>query len=236
MRLKRYAFDMFVFCAITAMTGCGAPVPFLAAPTRSPGSAPAAAKLQGEPAPPATVQAAGAPVAEAKLAEISPAIEDAVHADARERLADHIAKTYRIAAGPALQIVDEAYRQADARRIPATLLLAVIARESSFRSHAVSRVGAVGLMQIRPQFHDRRRARLGLQRALTDPSTNITVGADVLKECLERSRGDVVRALVKYSGSARNYPAKVARIESSLIEVARGRASALPVPVNLARM
>ncbi|HUN94432.1 MAG TPA: lytic transglycosylase domain-containing protein [Burkholderiaceae bacterium] len=142
--------------------------------------------------------------------------------EARARLAAHISSTYRIASGSASQIVEHAYQVGAARHLRPTLLLAVIAQESSFRPEAISRVGAVGLMQVRPELHDRRRRRLGLRRPLADPATNIAVGADVLLDCLARSRGNVTQALEKYSGGASDYSAKVAQLESKFERVAQG--------------
>jgi hypothetical protein len=140
---------------------------------------------------------------------------------ARSRLALHISQAYRIDAGHASRIVNDCFRLAQAAHLHPTLLLAVIAQESSFRSDAVSAIGAVGLMQIRPELHDWRRDRLGLSGALTDPEVNIAVGADVLRECLFRSRGDLARALVDYSGGATNYSLKVARLELDFLRFAQ---------------
>jgi soluble lytic murein transglycosylase-like protein len=140
---------------------------------------------------------------------------------ASARLALHISQAYRIDAGHATRIVNDCFRLAQAAHLHPTLLLAVIARESSFRSDAVSAIGAVGLMQIRPELHDRRRDRLGLSGALTDPEVNIAVGADLLRECLFRNRGDLARALVDYSGGATNYSLKVARLELDFLRFAQ---------------
>lgn len=139
----------------------------------------------------------------------------------RARLALHISQAYRIDAGHAARIVNDCFRLAQAAHLHPTLLLAVIAQESSFRSDAVSAIGAVGLMQIRPELHDWRRDRLGLSGALTDPEVNIAVGADVLRECLFRNRGDLARALVDYSGGAANYSLKVARLELDFLRFAQ---------------
>jgi soluble lytic murein transglycosylase-like protein len=140
---------------------------------------------------------------------------------ARARLALHISQAYRIDAGHATRIVNDCFRLAQAAHLHPTLLLAVIAQESSFRSDAVSAIGAVGLMQIRPELHDWRRDRLGLSGALTDPEVNIAVGADLLRECLFRNRGDLARALVDYSGGATNYSLKVARLELDFLRFAQ---------------
>ena len=64
-------------------------------------------------------------------------------------------------------------------RIPAALLNAVIEVESAFNIHAVSRKGAVGLMQLMPQTC----ARFGIQRPF-DPQQNVEGGAKYLSYLL----------------------------------------------------
>ena len=64
-------------------------------------------------------------------------------------------------------------------RVPAALLNAVIEVESAFDIHAVSRKGAVGLMQLMPQTC----ARFGIQRPF-DPQQNVEGGAKYLSYLL----------------------------------------------------
>ena len=60
--------------------------------------------------------------------------------------------------------------------IPVSLILAVIHRESGFQQEAVSPVGAVGLMQVMPQWEK----VLGIQGSLKDPEVSIKYGLQVL--------------------------------------------------------
>jgi hypothetical protein len=66
-------------------------------------------------------------------------------------------------------------------RIPMALLTAVIEVESAFNTHAVSRKGALGLMQLMPETC----ARFGIQRPF-DPQQNIEGGAKYLSYLLHQ--------------------------------------------------
>lgn len=83
------------------------------------------------------------------------------------------------------------------------LLMAVIETESSFRKAAVSSVGAVGLMQVRP-FVARGIAKemnLRIDRAsLTkNPDLNVRLGAYYLAKMLKTFDGDLSLALEAYN-------------------------------------
>lgn len=63
------------------------------------------------------------------------------------------------------------------------LLTAMIAQESNFNPNSKSWAGAVGLMQVMPQFVDS--TEYQNYQELYDPMTNITLGARVIKDHLE---------------------------------------------------
>ncbi len=77
--------------------------------------------------------------------------------------------------------------------VSAELVLAVLYRESRFFPCAVSRSGAVGLMQLKPGT-----ARLMGVRDYWDPEENIRAGARYLRFLLDRYGGNVTLALGAY--------------------------------------
>lgn len=74
------------------------------------------------------------------------------------------------------------------------LVLAIIAEESRFNPNAVSPVGAVGLMQVMPQWEK----VLGIQGSLKDPEVSIKYGLEVLGFYLEMYK-DLEMALTAYN-------------------------------------
>ena len=83
-------------------------------------------------------------------------------------------------------------------RVPVDLLEAVIYRESLFRPCAVSRSGAMGMMQLMPGTA----ADLGVSDPF-DPEQNIRAGARFLRRLLTRYDGDVELALAAYHAGPR---------------------------------
>ncbi|MGA8707440.1 MAG: transglycosylase SLT domain-containing protein [Steroidobacteraceae bacterium] len=88
-------------------------------------------------------------------------------------------------------------------QVPADWILAVMRQESLFRSDAVSRAGARGLMQLRPSTASAVARRWQLPPAspesLADPSTAVTLGAAYLREMLDRYGGQLGPALAAYN-------------------------------------
>lgn len=64
--------------------------------------------------------------------------------------------------------------------VPADVILAIMDIESDGEPGLRSRAGAVGLMQVMPQYHAWRAEKYG--GSLEDPRVNIRVGAEILKE------------------------------------------------------
>lgn len=83
------------------------------------------------------------------------------------------------------------------------MVAAVINTESGFNPDAVSRVGAIGLMQIMPDTGDWIAGKLGLDSyssdALYDPGTNIRFGCWYLHFLHERFHGDATLVAAAYN-------------------------------------
>ena len=80
---------------------------------------------------------------------------------------------------------DAIIRHARKRRLNPRLVKAIIAVESQFVSEAVSRCGALGLMQVMPATAE----ELGIKKEdLWDPETNISAGTDYLAFLFKTAR------------------------------------------------
>ncbi|WP_248295167.1 lytic transglycosylase domain-containing protein [Paraburkholderia sp. UYCP14C] len=112
----------------------------------------------------------------------------------------------RLSAADSLKIAQAVLTEANRYSMPPVLLLSVMAVESGFDSHAVSPVGARGLMQILPAAHPQAFASV---KELDDPVVNVRIGSSILRACLDASGGDVNTALWRYSGGGKGYAHRV---------------------------
>jgi hypothetical protein len=154
----------------------------------------------------------------------------------QRQVAQWISRRYRVAPEPIARIVKEAWHIGERVGIDPTLILAIMAIESSFNPFAQSPVGAQGLMQVMTRVHDDKYEAFGGVHAAFDPLTNLRVGVKVLRECIARA-GSVEGGLRYYVGAANlphdgGYAAKVLSEQSHLQSVAAGRR----VPVNAPHM
>lgn len=142
-------------------------------------------------------------------------------------VATWLARRYRVAIEPVSRLVQEAWDSGRRSGLDPTLILAVMAIESSFNPFAQSSVGAQGLMQVMTRVHDEKYEPYGGVRAAFDPVTNLRVGVQVLKECIARA-GSLEAGLKFYVGAANltddgGYVGKVLAEQSNLKRVAEGK-------------
>jgi len=153
-------------------------------------------------------------------------------------VANWLSRRYRVALEPVSRLVQEAWESGRRSGLDPTLILAVMAIESSFNPFAQSSVGAQGLMQVMTRVHDDKYEPYGGVRAAFDPVTNLRVGVQVLKECIARA-GSLEAGLKYYVGAANlpddgGYVVKVLAEQSNLRRVADGKwvsvSATLPAP------
>jgi len=123
-------------------------------------------------------------------------------AQAREQRAvtGFIAKRYRVSQDAVAGFVATAYRAGGELQLDPLLILAVMAVESRYNPVAESNLGAKGLMQVIPRFHLDKLMEHGGESALLVPDVNIHVGAQILREYLQRF-GETETALQMYGGA-----------------------------------
>ena len=148
-----------------------------------------------------------------------------------------LSKKYRVAPEPLSALVAEAYETGTRTKIDPTLILAIMAIESSFNPFAQSAVGAQGLMQVMTRVHTDKYENFGGHFAAFDPVTNLRVGVKVLQECIARA-GSVEGGLRYYVGAANlqddgGYAAKVMAEHARLRQVANGRPVPMAPPATL---
>ena len=147
-------------------------------------------------------------------------------------LASWIARRYKVAPEPIAALVQEAWSMGARAGLDPTLILAIMAVESSFNPFAQSAVGAQGLMQVLTRVHDEKYQAFGGHRAAFDPISNLRVGVQVLKECITRA-GNLQDGLKYYVGAALiegdgGYVGRVMSEQTHMRSVTDGK----PVPPN----
>jgi soluble lytic murein transglycosylase len=90
-----------------------------------------------------------------------------------------------------------------AKGVDPYLIAAIIREESQYDVKAVSRVGAIGLMQVMPATANNVAQRIGLpavgREDLFDQETNIRIGVRYVEQLLEQFSGNVVYTIASYN-------------------------------------
>ena len=155
-------------------------------------------------------------------------------------VAGWLARRYKVAPEPISALVQEAWGLGRRSGLDPTLILAIVAVESSFNPFAQSAVGAQGLMQVLTRVHDDKYEAFGGNHAAFDPISNLRVGVQVLKECIARA-GNLQDGLRYYVGAALHesdggYASRVLVEQSYLRAVADGKrvpfTSSHPMPAT----
>lgn len=128
------------------------------------------------------------------------------------------------------EVLDRIVREAAARhQVDPRLVRAVVQAESSWNPVAISRKGALGLMQLVPTTAE----RFGAGNAF-DPGQNVEAGVRYLRTLLERYQGDLTKSLAAYNagenavdraGGVPNYPetrAYVRKVTDSYFQLDSG--------------
>ena len=123
--------------------------------------------------------------------------------DMSARLADKVPEPDK-----RLRLLKQIHYEARRADLYPELVLAVIDVESNFDQFAISRAGAIGLMQVMPFWL----REIGHpEDNLFDIDTNLRMGCTILRYYLDREKGDLTRALARYNGSkgSHRYPNRI---------------------------
>lgn len=151
-------------------------------------------------------------------------------------VAGYLARKYRVSTLAIEPLVLAAQEAGAEVGLDPLLILAVTAVESRFNPFAESVVGAQGLMQVIPKFHQDKLEAHGTDRSgLLDPQINIRIGARVLKESISRM-GSLEAGLQQYAGALADadaqYAAKVIAEKARLEQAMRQQATRRTRPVD----
>ena len=144
------------------------------------------------------------------IEEIDPAAETL---SARMRTAmDYVSRRYHVAPDALQPIFATAQAAGRQLHLDPLLIIAVIGIESRFNPFSESVVGAKGLMQVMPRYHQDKLPEDADQTAFLNPVINVQVGAKVLQESIRRN-GGLENGLQQFGGAIsdpeRRYSTKV---------------------------
>lgn len=135
--------------------------------------------------------------------------ELAVKTSAKPTLVRAVASRFSVDSQLAHVIVSHAYKEARTTGLPVTLLLGVMARESSFNPKAINNRD-LGLMQVNLKWHADEIKKAGGFAAMLRPAANIQVGTKILQQYVAAA-GSIRGGLRHYNGKGKTnaYPDEV---------------------------
>ncbi len=102
----------------------------------------------------------------------------------------------------ATEISKAVLKYATQYRLPPEFVVHLMKRESGFNILAVSKAGAVGLMQILPKAHKDKMAKMGIDHSqLFHIDNNVRLGCWILRDYYDQT-GSIEKALRKYVGGS----------------------------------
>lgn len=187
------------------------------------------ARQEARAAPPTSAALLASELSEPDAVQRATAVDPRVLNRQQAAVAQWISRRYHVAPEPVSRLVEEAWSVGRKADLDPTLILAIMAVESSFNPFAQSSVGAQGLMQVMTKVHNDKYEAFGGNHAAFDPVTNLRVGVQVLKECIARA-GNVEAGLRYYVGAANldddgGYASKVLS-EQATLRIVAGRSPA----------
>lgn len=144
------------------------------------------------------------------------------------RMTEYLSMRFRVSRDAMSDIVKFAGVAADKHKLDPALVLAVAAVESGFNPYAASPMGAKGLMQVMSNLHSGKFAVYSdIRNAATNPQVNLMVGAEILRDCINRG-GGVNGGLKLYlgvgTGDDNGYVGRVVSEAARIRAAAKGRA------------
>jgi hypothetical protein len=160
---------------------------------------------------------AAAPEREKSRSPLTPAMGGAL---------DQVALRFRVSPEALLPVFEAAQVSGREMSLDPLLIIAVIGIESRFNPFSQSSMGAQGLMQVIPRYHQDKVVKAGGERPLLDPVRNVQIGSQILKEAIRR-QGGVMEGLQFYAGATDDaeqaYATKVIAEKTRLEQAPRRR-------------
>lgn len=100
------------------------------------------------------------------------------------------------------QIVKSLIEECESQKLPPLLILCLIKEESNYNPMVENSLGAIGLMQIIPKYHQDKIKKLNLNKyELFHIRNNIILGTQILRQYFDQNNNDIVKGLQKYVGA-----------------------------------